>query len=145
MVTAYAQGPADLTAAIKRQLEIGSESPAPQFQYALSDLNGDGKDDAVILITDNEYCGSGGCNLQVFRGGDNGFEFISSSTICKPPIRLLGKTSNGWKTIIVYTGGVGDVLLSFNGKKYPGNPSLQPKATKAQVESAKVLIENYGN
>jgi hypothetical protein len=143
VVNAYAQTPSDLTIAIKQHLKINNDSSAPKYQYSLTDLNGDGQDDAIVLITDNEYCGSGGCILNIYRGTKEGFKFVSSSTICKPPIRILSDRSHGWKSIIVYSGGTGNVVLNFNGKKYPQNPSMQPKATENQLKSAEVLIESY--
>ncbi len=142
-INAHAQTPPDLTNAIKQHLNVRDNSATPKYQYSLTDLNGDGHDDAIVLITDNKYCGSGGCILNIYRGTKEGFKFVSSSTICKPPIRVLNDRSHGWKSIVVYSGGTGDVVLNFNGKKYPLNPSMQPKATEKQLKSAEVLIESY--
>jgi len=142
-VNAYAQAPLSLTIAIKKHHQIEDNESAPKYQYSLIDLNGDGQDDAIVLITDDEYCGSGGCNLNIYRGTRKEFKFVSNSTISKPPIRLLNNLSHGWKSIIVFSGGTGNVVLKFNGKKYPLNPSMQPKATEDQLKSSKMLIESY--
>lgn len=136
-----AQEPSGLTTAIKQHLKISPDSSAPKFQYSLFDLNCDGQNEAIVLITDNEYCGSGGCTLEIYSGTRRGFKFLSGSTISKPPIRVLDDKSHGWKSIIVFS--YGDVVLNFNGKKYPLNPAMQPKATAKQLKSAKVLIEAY--
>lgn len=37
------------------------------YQTRLYDLNQDGIDDAVVLLSGMEWCGSGGCTLLVFR------------------------------------------------------------------------------
>jgi hypothetical protein len=140
-VDVLAQEPMGLTEAFKQHLMLKKDEPVPKYQYALTDLDNDGQNDAVILITDNDYCGSGGCNLLIFHRTQKGFTFVSESTICKSPIRIMDHLSYGWKSIIVYTGGTGDVVLRFNGKKYPSNPSMQSKATKQQLESAKILIK----
>ena len=120
------------------------ESTIPTYKYAFVDLNDDGIDDAVVLITDNEYCGSGGCTFVIFRGVAGGFKPVSSSTITREPIFLLTEKNKGWRTlsVLIDGGGVesGQVIMRFNGKKYPGNPSMQPKAKKNDLKNAKTLI-----
>jgi hypothetical protein len=134
------EAPASLTAAIKAKIkEPGGGSP--EFDYALADLNGDGKADAIVLLKGSAWCGSGGCTLLVFKGKQDGFEFISKSTITSEPIRVSPEKIHGWKTLIVYTGGIGDVVMRFNGAKYPLNPSVQPKATKAQVRATETVLK----
>lgn len=130
--------PANLTSAIQAYVK----KPArPEFDYALADLNGDGSVDAVVLLKGSAWCGSGGCTLLILKGKQDGFEFISKSTITSEPIRISPEKSHGWRTLIVYTGGVGDVVMRFNGTKYPLNPSVQPKATKAQVKAAEIVLK----
>jgi hypothetical protein len=41
------------------------QSTPPVYRYALVDLNADGIDDAVVLLTDKAYCGSGGCTMVI--------------------------------------------------------------------------------
>ncbi|MBU5636275.1 hypothetical protein KOM00_05965 [Geomonas sp. Red69] len=120
------------------------ESTAPTFKHAFADLNDDGIDDAVVLITDNQYCGSGGCSFVIFQGVAGGFKLVSSSTITREPILLLTEKKKGWHTLSVFVAGggakAGQVMIRFNGKKYPGNPSMQPKAKKNDLKGAKTLI-----
>jgi hypothetical protein len=120
------------------------ESTIPTYKYAFVDLNDDGIDDAVVLITDNQYCGSGGCSFVIFRGVAGGFKLVSSSTITREPILLLPEKEKGWHTLSVFVAGggakPGQVMMRFNGKKYPGNPSMQHKAKKNDLKDAKTLI-----
>jgi len=120
------------------------ESAAPTYRFAFVDLNDDGIDDAVVLITDNQYCGSGGCSCLIFQGVAGGFKFVSSSTITREPILLLTEKKKGWHTLSVFVAGggakPGQVMMRFNGKKFPGNPSMQPKAKKNDLKGAKALI-----
>lgn len=120
------------------------ESTIPTYKYAFADLNDDGIDDAVVLITDNQYCGSGGCSFVIFRGVAGGFKLVSSSTITREPILLLPEKKKGWHTLSVFVAGgganAGQVMMRFNGNKYPGNPSMQPKAKKNDLKDAKTLI-----
>jgi hypothetical protein len=113
----------------------------PQFRYALTDLDGDGRADAIVLLLGGNWCGSGGCNMLVFRAAANGFTLVSASTITNEPIRVSSEKSHGWRTLIVFAKGKGDVLMPFDGTRYPLNPSLQRKATPAQVSAAQVVMK----
>lgn len=132
------EAPAILTAAIKAKIK---KAGLPEFDYALADLNSDGIDDAIVLLKGPAWCGSGGCTMLVFKGEQDDFKFISKSTITSEPIRVSPEKRRGWKELIVYTGGIGDVVMHFNGEKYPFNPSVQPKATKAQVRAAEIVLK----
>ncbi len=125
------------------------ESAIPTYKYAFVDLNDDGIDDAVVLINDNQYCGAGGCSFIVFRGVSGGFKLVSSSTITREPILLLPEKMKGWHTLSVFVAGggakPGQVIMRFNGERYPGNPSMQPKAKKNDLKNAKELILKQTN
>jgi hypothetical protein len=118
-------------------------SKSPAYRSALTDLNADDIADAIVLLSDPRYCGSGGCELLVLKGSASGFEVISSSTITREPIYLLPELRSGWHTLSVLVGGGGapdgQALMRFNGKKYPGNPSVEKRATAADLKSAQRL------
>jgi hypothetical protein len=134
----------DVPALEKAIKSWAEESTAPTYRHAFSDLNEDGIDDAVVLITDNQYCGSGGCSFVVFQGVAGGFKIVSSSTITRAPILLLPEKKKGWHTLSVFVAGggakPGQVMMRFNGKKYPGNPSTQPNAKENDLKGAETLI-----
>jgi hypothetical protein len=111
------------------------------FRYSSVDLNGDRSPGALVLLSGSDWCGSGGCTLLVFRKVRDKFELTSRSTVTQPPIRVLPEASHGWKTLIVYSKGRGNVLLRFNGNRYPLNPSMQPIATKEQVEASTTVLD----
>lgn len=133
--------PTTLLTAVQDYVEKKGEHERPQFQYALIDLNGDGSDDAIVLLLGPSWCGSGGCTMLVFRGTKDKFTFVSGSTITYEPIRVSPEKAQGWKTLIVYSKGKGDVLMRFNGDRYPLNPSMQPKATPAQIGAAQIVMK----
>ena len=113
----------------------------PAFRRAQADLNGDGQADAVALLQGGDWCGTGGCTMLVFRGDGAGFTLVSSSSVTREPVRLTAEVANGWKTLVVDTKGIGDVLMPFDGKAYPSNPSLQPPATPEQAAAAILLLQ----
>jgi putative lipoprotein len=104
----------------------------PSFKYALVDLNDDGIPDAIVLITDRFYCGSGGCSMLIARGTNSGFRLVSSTTMSRSPIFVSPELRSGWHTLLVTVGGggakYGQVVMRFNGSRYAPNPSIQPYA-----------------
>jgi hypothetical protein len=129
-----------LEAAVRSSVKVDS---TPSFSYALIDLNGDGQLDAVVLLNGSMWCGSGGCTMLVFRGITNGFQLVARSAITREPIEVLPGVVHGWRTLIVSTDGIGPVVMQFNGSRYPVNPSMQSKATPAQIKSGQPL--NFSN
>jgi hypothetical protein len=132
--------PPSLVAAVQTYVEKKGDHERPDFRHALADLDGDGHADAVVLLM-GTWCGSGGCNMLIFRAINNGFTLVSGSTVTSEPVRLLPDKTHGWNTLIVYSKGKGDVLMPFNGQRYPLNPSTQPKATAAQIAAARILLK----
>jgi len=126
------------------EFALGQYFKGQQYDYKiyLSDLNGDGKEDALVYMTDRNWCGSGGCTLIVFKGSDKGFDFLSKTRVSMQPIRISSNMSHGWRNLIVNAKGIGSVVLKYNGKEYPYNPTLLPKPNEAELKSAKSVIEN---
>jgi len=133
----------DPDSALRSTLGTPDGTATPRHASAEYDLNADGIDDVLIFVTDSQYCGSGGCTLFVFKGSATGLAFISKSTITQPPIAVARHSTNGWRSLIVRSGGTGDVVLRFDGKEYPLNPSMQPRATDDEIASANTLISTY--
>ena len=80
--------------------------------------------------------------MLIFQGAENGFKFVSKSTITNPPIRVSKKAVHGWRTLIVSSKGKGDVLMRLNKSlQYPLNPSMQPTASRAEVDAAEIAIQ----
>ena len=139
-VRALAAGESAIDAAIRAW---AGKPTAPAYEYLFVDLNGDHIADAVILITDNEYCGTGGCTMVVLRGDSEQFHLVSSSTITRKPILFLQEVRNGWHTLSVRVegGGIapGQVMMRFARNRYPGNPTMQPRAKQSDLEAARTL------
>jgi hypothetical protein len=101
------------------------------YSCAFVDLNGDGKEEAIVYLEGRWWSGSGGCNTLVLAHKDSSYKFIAKITITRPPIRVLNITSYGWHSIAVWVQGGGinpgyEAELRFNGKTYPSNPSTSP-------------------
>jgi len=132
--------PKELTMAVQAHNAQMGDHAAPAFKYALTDLDGDGHPDAIVLLQSSTWCGSGGCTMLIFRGAADRFTFVSRSTLVGLPIRVSPETTHDWKTLIVYTKGEGDVVMRFDGKQYPPNPSKERAATASQIAGAKTVL-----
>lgn len=138
---AHAQGaPEPLRKAILDQLGARSDKKLPPFRFALTDLDGDKRDDAVVLLLGPSWCGSGGCTMLVFHATDSGYSFISESSAAREPIRVASSASNGWRDLIVESKGLGDVVLKFDGTRYPSDTWAQPRAEPGQLGAAKAVL-----
>ncbi|MFU9045454.1 hypothetical protein ACNAUY_03500 [Acinetobacter tibetensis] len=115
----------------------------PLYQYAFYDLNQDGIQDAVVMLKGANWCGSGGCTVLVFQGmSREKFQPHSKMTVTDVPIVVLNSKTQGWSDLSVYSRGSGQVILKFNGRSYPSNPSLEPKYTgNLQHNGNRVLIQ----
>ncbi len=136
---AMAQAPTELSRAV--QIYEREHGGAAAFRWALADLNDDGRDDAIVLLSGPKHCGSGGCTMLVFRGTEQGFSLVSASNIVMGPIRVSANSVEGWRSLIVYSKGKGEVVLRFSGSRYPSDPSLQPAASRLELETAASAIQ----
>jgi putative lipoprotein len=129
----------DLNQAIIAYLAKTGVDPkfANPHRTAQIDLNGDGLQDALVLLENPMYfCGTGGCTMLVFKATKLGFEFVSLSTLIRSPVLVSETKTHGWRDLIVEVSGGGmapkQVALKFTGGKYPLNPSALPALPKNQ-------------
>jgi uncharacterized protein len=144
--TAQAPLPADITNTIRKAYGDGEM----HYRDRSVDLNGDGKPEIVVYLISPMVCGTGGCNLFVFTPHGSGYRPVGNTTVTRTPIRASPARSAGWRHLIVHVAGgggpTGDFELSFNGRRYPGNPSVSgPHVKPAALEGSEVLIDNFAS
>ncbi|MCB1636310.1 MAG: hypothetical protein KDI51_17110, partial [Xanthomonadales bacterium] len=92
------------------------------YRYAQADLNDDEWTDAVVLIQQFGYCGTGGCTLLLLVGTEDGFEVVDRAPVVREPIALTEEWRSGWRTLVVGRGGGGVpsglALMWFDGSQY---------------------------
>lgn len=116
-----------------------------RYLAAFVDLNGDGMLEAVVYLTGNAWCGSGGCNTLILTPDRDSWRVVSRITITRPPIRVLTNVSNGWRNIGVRVQGGGiqpgyEVQLRYDGRTYPENPSTSPAQRLTVKTPGDILI-----
>jgi hypothetical protein len=108
------------------------------FGYALVDLNGDRRNEAIVWIRDQAYCGSGGCWLEVFRATRSGWRSFADAGIAHPPIKVLPTRTHGWRDLSErqYGGGTYrpfELWLRFNGRNYDSKGSKVPRGIHGRI------------
>ena len=107
-----------------------------ELSSAWVDLDDDGSDEAILHVSDDLTCGSGGCDTFILTRADQGYRIVTKLTISWPPIRVFESKTNGWRDLGVLVRGGGiqpgyEAVLKFNGTSYPSNPSLVPPSDQA--------------
>lgn len=108
---------------IKNELEYIPEEQR-KFQFYKIDLNGDGNDEIFVRLLSSYFCGSGGCTFLLL---DKYGEIITRFTVTRAPFWVEPTEENGWSKILLKDSGVFKEVIYKDGK-YPGNPSVLPKA-----------------
>jgi hypothetical protein len=105
-----------------------------------------GRAEVVVYVSGQRWCGTGGCTLLILEPAESTFKVLGRVTIVQLPVRLLPSMNDGHPDFGVRVQGGGiqpgyEAILSFNGERYPGNPSLPP-ARKSTAIQGKVIIAN---
>jgi len=100
------------------------------YVNAFADLNGDGRDEALVYLSSGYFCGSGGCDLYIYTPVGRSWREVTSVSVGRPPIRLLNTRRHGWRDLGIFVAGGGarphEARLSFNGRTYSTNASTAP-------------------
>jgi len=122
------------------------ERRSARFAVAFVDLNGDGVEEALVYGPADRRCGTGGCGTSVLVSRGSKYRLKCSTTIGWPPVSVLPTKRYGWRDIAVLVPGGGitpgyRAVLSFNGSRYPLNPSVPPANPMKGKTSEEVLID----
>ena len=117
---------------------------ATRVAIAFSDLNGDGKQEAVVYMMGPNRCGTGGCHALVLSPDGSTFKVVMDASVSRLPISVLPTKSHGWHDLgVAFAGGgpgAGVAEMKFNGKTYPDNPTVPPAKLLKGAGSGKILI-----
>jgi hypothetical protein len=132
-------------ASVRRFLKGFDNDLNGRFIAAFADLNGDGKTEAIVHLTSNAWCGTGGCTTLVLARDGDSWRILTEISITRLPIRVLMTKSSGWRSIAVWVQGGGiqpgyEAELRFDGKTYPANPSVSPARPTVSKAKGEVVI-----
>jgi hypothetical protein len=123
--------------------DLGADEKTAKYFSAFVDLRDDGTQEVFVYLID--HCGSGGCITLILAPKGSSYKVVTKVSIGWPPIRMLATKSHGWHDIGVWVVGGGDepgyeAKLSFNGKRYPSNPSTPPSRRLVGKVAGKVVV-----
>ena len=125
---------------------LNGEESFARYYYNRFDLNGDRRPEVVVYLVGSYICGTGGCNLLVFRNESGEYRLVSESSIVNQPVVVSTKRTRGWNDLIVYVAGGGasprHAALRFNGRTYPDNPSSEPNVPKARITGTEIISDD---
>ena len=61
-----------------------------RYSYAFVDLNGDGRDKAIVHLTGRSWCGTGGRITYILTPAAKGYRFVARVPATRTPIRVFG-------------------------------------------------------
>lgn len=151
LAQAVAHVPSGREESLKKFLQKYDGSPASadekttRYTAAFVDLKDDGTEEAIVYLLGPRWCGSGGCSCLILVPEGSSFRVITKTTVTQPPIRVLSTKTNGWRDLAVGVSGGGiqpgyTARLRFNGRKYPGNPTVPPAQRLRKNAEGKVVI-----
>lgn len=112
----------------------GTDADEIRYHYNKIDLNGDGNLDAIVFASGNSICGTGGCEMLIFKGNGKSYELLTEMSVSRPPIWISSTKTKGWSDLVFYNSGGGIKhfysLLKFDGRTYPENPTVEPEIQK---------------
>ena len=120
-----------------------------KYFMSFAALSGSRKQDIVVYVTGQSWCGSGGCTTLILAPNGSSYRLVAKITISQPPIRVLASRSNGWHDISVHVQGGGiqpgyEAQLLFDGKTYPSNPSTPPARRLTEKVPGDVIVSARG-
>ncbi len=123
---------AQLDVAVKSFLKESHAPAASIYSFRRTDLNSDGRRDALIIFKNpyGYWCGIYGCTMLVMEANEDSFKLVNAVQTVREPIYVSDTKTNGWNEIIMHISGrwteTKDVALQYDGEKYPANPSELP-------------------
>jgi hypothetical protein len=128
---------ARLEAAIRAAVEVDDGRPN-RYAYHRIDLDGDGKDEALVYLLGPDFCGTGGCTMLLLAPKADGYRLVQQFSITQTPVLAASERSHGWRDLIRHEAGGGArasfVRHRFDGHRYvPGQRSVGTAAPRGDV------------
>ncbi|MGB5444420.1 MAG: hypothetical protein WBM99_02845, partial [Psychromonas sp.] len=110
--------------AVNQYFKIHRTDPKnTKFSSVNYDLNGDGREDAIVFL---DWCSRSGCEMLIFEGKDGGYRFASRVSQVKAPIVVSHSQRYLWQSLLIEKNNRW-LLFDFDGISYPDSSNnLQP-------------------
>ena len=112
---------------------LGLSWDSTEVRVAWVDLNGDQRDDALVALSGQAWCGSGGCTVLVFEAmhGVDAEEFgayrpAAEIRLVNGPVHVVD-TDRIWSDLVARADDGTLRRLRFDGESYPPSPGSAPR------------------
>ncbi|MGJ8581854.1 MAG: hypothetical protein ACSHWR_06060, partial [Psychromonas sp.] len=127
-------------AAVRQYFKIHRTDPKnTRFNSVRFDLNGDGKEEAIVLL---DWCSSNGCEMLVFEQKEKGLVFSSRVSRIEAPIEVAQTQHFSWQDLLVKKNNQW-LQLESDGLSYPLKVS-DASVIDAPLQSTGVLLFSQG-
>ncbi len=110
------------------------------------DLNGDNKDDALVLMQSRRYCSASGCKVLVFQNTGKGFSLASEMKLGRTPMIAANTRTNGWRDLVApmttARAGMQLVMLQHSDNGYPADGERAPVVSPNREINGRVLFSD---
>ena len=126
--------------AVRNYFKIHRTDPKnTRFSSVRFDLNGDDKDEAIVLL---DWCSSNGCELLIFEQKEKGLVFSSRISRVQAPILVAKSQHFSWQDLFVAKDN-NWLQLDFDGLSYPLKIS-EAKSIEQPTDSSGVVLFSKG-
>lgn len=131
---------AEVQTAVRAYFKMHRTDPNnTRFNSVRFDLNGDGKDEAIVML---DWCSKAGCEMLIFEAKDKGLRFSSRVSRVQAPILVAQSQHFSWQSLLTNNNKKW-LLLDFDGLSYPLNTRGAKPVDRAS-NSTGVILFNKG-
>jgi hypothetical protein len=106
----------------RSMVAAGGRLGRARYVHAPVDLDGDGREEVFVYPMGPIFCGTGGCNLLLFRPTPRGYALVSDFPTSRVPIIVSETRHRGWRDLWRLQSGGGApasyVREVFDGRRY---------------------------
>ena len=123
---------------------VGASTPereATRYSSAFVDLRDNGEQEAIVYLSSDGWCGTGGCTLLILAPESTSYRVVTKIPAVRLPIRMLTSKNKGWHDVTVVAGKpLQEQVLPFDGKTYPRNASMLPAYPLTREAKGKIVM-----
>lgn len=112
----------------------------------LIDLNGDGRDDALVLMQSRRYCSASGCEMLVLERTASSFELHSRLRLGRTPLIAAESHTGGWRDLVApmttARAGMRLMMVKHTAAGYPDDPAQLALVPPAREVNGRVLFSD---
>jgi hypothetical protein len=110
------------------------------------DLNGDGADEALVLLQSRRHCSARGCTLLVLERRNGAYEVHSRLLLGRTPLIAADSRTGGWRDLVApittASAGMRLMLVKHAAGGYPADPAQLAVVSPTKEVDGRVLFSD---